>query len=81
MKILNILPNDLVQKAKSNRQAKIATYTKPKVFLNKLEKRAGFWNLPIKYSLLGFFIPIPLASFIGFIYGIGLSIRNKFKGN
>ena len=81
MRIQNILPSNLVKKTKNTRQTKIATFTRPKAFLNKLEKKAGFWSMPIKYSLLGFLIPIPLASFIGFIYGIGLSIRKIFKKN
>ena len=47
--------------------------------MSKIEKKAGFWGVPIKYYLLTFAIPIPFISSLAFICGIGVSLYKKIK--
>ena len=74
MRVLNVhrYKNVIIQPSKK--------YTKN--FLQKtkdLEKKAGFMSKPIKYYLIGLAIPVPFASAVGFILGIGKAAYDKFS--
>lgn len=41
-------------------------------------KRNDFLKTPLKYSAIGLIIPVPLASPIGFVIGLGVAFYKKF---
>ena len=53
------------------------TLFKTKTFVKDYEKRAGFMAKPIKYYLIGLAIPVPFASTVGFIWGLGKATYDK----
>ena len=73
MRVLNVhrYKNVIIQPAKK--------YTKNFSQKTKdLEKKAGFMSKPIKYYLIGLAFPVPFASTVGFLYGLGAATYNKF---
>ena len=50
-----------------------------KVTISKLEQKKSFVYTPIKYYLVGLAIPIPFASTIGLIWGLGKAIYDRIK--
>ena len=55
------------------------TFSKTKTLVKDYEKRAGFMAKPIKYYLIGLAIPIPFASTVGFIWGLGKATYDKIS--
>lgn len=58
------------------RQVKSATQ-KAKTSVKNLEKRGGFMSTPIKYYAIGLLLPVPFASALGLIIGLGVATYKK----
>ena len=43
----------------------------------QLDKKSGFMSTPIKYYIIGLAIPIPFASTVGLIIGLGVAAGKK----
>ncbi len=52
-------------------------YKKAKTSATKIDKKAGFMSLPLKYYLIGLALPIPFASTVGFVLGLGVACSKK----
>lgn len=59
------------------RQVKVVAQ-KTKNSVKNLEKKGGFMSTPIKYYAVGMLLPVPFASAVGLVIGLGVATYKKF---
>ena len=76
------IQNNFINKSSIIRPTKRITQqilSKTKTIVGDCNKKAGFMKTPIKYYLIGLALPIPFASTVGFVIGVGKSVYDRIS--